>query len=106
MVATAVNLTTNTSRARIPSLAACFIALLFALPLSACGKKTEDIPNKASAAKTTEQVKTEKSASDKVVRDNPVYGDQIKALDTAKEAAKAVEAQAIEAAKKIDEATK
>ena len=95
-----------TSRQRTRGLAASFSALLFTLSISACGKKTEDAPKKASATATTEQAQIEKAAADKSVRDNPVYGEQIKALDAAKEAAKAVEAQAAEAAKKIDEATK
>ncbi len=85
---------------------ALWFALSFTLSLSACGKKTEETANQISTTKTAEQLKAEKAASDKVVRDNPVYGDQVKALDAAKEVAKAAEAQAAEAAKKIDEATK
>ncbi len=90
----------------VRSLIALSLALSFALSLFACGKKTEETANKITTAKTADQVKAEKAASDKVVRDNPVYGDQVKALDAAKEAAKAAEAQTTEAAKKIDEATK
>ena len=90
----------------VRSLIALSFALSFALSLSACGKKTDETANKITTDKTAEQVKAEKAASDKVVRDNPVYGDQVKVHDAAKEAAKAAEAQAAEAAKKIDEATK
>ena len=78
-----------------------FAALLFAaLTIVACGKKVEEKP------KTAEQLQSEKAATDKIVRDNPVYGDSIKALDKAKEIQKTTEAQAAEAAKKMDEATK
>lgn len=70
------------------------------LSLGACSKKVEDKP------KTAAQLQAEKAAVDKSVRDNPVYGDQIKALDKAKEVQKTVEAQAEEQAKKIDDATK
>ena len=45
-------------------------------------------------------------AAEKMVRDNPVYGEQIKALDKAKEMQKAVDAQAAENTKKIDDVTK
>lgn len=70
------------------------------LSLGACSKKVEEKP------KTAEQLQAEKAAVDKSVRDNPVYGNQIKALDKAKEVQKTVDAQAEEQAKKIDDATK
>ena len=72
-----------------------FAALvLVALTIVGCGKKVEEKP------KTADQLQSEKVATDKMVRDNPVYGDHIKALDTAKEMQKAAEAQAAETAKK------
>lgn len=76
------------------------LASAMVLSLGACSKKVEDKP------KTAAQPEAEKAAVDKSVRDNPVYGDQIKALDKAKEVQKTVEAQAEEQAKKIDDATK
>jgi Na+-translocating ferredoxin:NAD+ oxidoreductase RnfG subunit len=62
--------------------------------------------NKTEPAKTGEQQKAEKAAAEKMVRDNPVYGDQIKALDKAKETQKALDDAAAANAKKIDEITK
>ncbi len=76
------------------------VAILAALSITACSKKAEDKP------KTTEQLQAEKAATDKAVRDNVVYGNQIKALDKAKDVQKTVDAQAEAQAKKIDEATK
>lgn len=76
------------------------VATLAVLSITACSKKTEDKP------KTVEQQQAEKAAADKAVRDNVVYGNQIKALDKAKDVQKTVDAQAEEQAKKIDEATK
>lgn len=70
--------------------------LILAMTLAACGKKTE------AQAKTTEQAQAEKDAATKAVRDNPVYGDQFKALDKAKAAAAASD----EAAKKTEDALK
>jgi len=70
-------------------------AFMMAVPLGACGKKESTPP-------TAEQAKAEKDASAKTVRENPVYGDQVKAMDKAKAAA----AAAGEAAKKTDEASK
>ena len=60
-----------------------------ALSLTACGKKTEEAP------KTAEQLQAERDKTAKTVRENPVYGDQVKAMDKAKavtdDANKAVE---------------
>lgn len=72
------------------------LVLIVAMTLGACGKKT-DVPTK-----TAEQEKSEKDAATKAVRDNPVYGDQFKALDKAK----ATAAAADEAAKKTEDALK
>jgi len=71
--------------------------IVAAMALSACGKKAE-----APAAQTAEQAKAEKDAAAKAVRDNPVYGDQFKALDKVKETA----AAAGEAGKKTEDALK
>jgi hypothetical protein len=64
--------------------------------LGACGKQSADAP------KTSAQIEAERAQSAKTVRDNPVYGDQVKALDKAK----ATAAAAGEAARKTDDATK
>ena len=69
------------------------IVLLMAFTVSACGKKA-DAPTK-----TAEQEKAEKDAATKAVRDNPVYGDQFKAMDKAK-------ATADESAKRTEDAVK
>ncbi len=82
----------------------CAITLLTIIAFAACSKKVEDKPKTAAQPEAEKQA--EKAAVDKSVRDNPVYGDQIKALDKAKEVQKTVEAQAEEQAKKIDDATK
>ena len=76
------------------------LTFAFAISLSACSKKAEESP------KSAEQLKTEKTATDKTVRDNAVYGKQLKALDKAKDVQKVADEQAAETAKKIDEATK
>ncbi|MBL8514591.1 MAG: hypothetical protein JNJ55_11425 [Betaproteobacteria bacterium] len=62
------------------------------IALTGCGKKEE-------ARHTPEQAKAEKDAATKAVRDNPVYGDQFKAMDKAK-------ATADEAAKKTEDVLK
>ncbi len=69
--------------------------LMLAMALGACGKQD-------AAPKTAEQAKAEKDTAAKAVRDNPVYGDQMKAMDKAK----ATAAAAGEATKKVDDATK
>ena len=72
------------------------LASILSIALAACGKKA-DTPTK-----TAEQEKVEKDAATKAVRDNPVYGDQFKALDKAK----ATAAAADEASKKTEETLK
>ncbi len=52
------------------------ITIALAMALTACGKKE--------APQTAEQAKAEKDAAAKTVRENPVYGDQVKAMDKAK----------------------
>jgi mRNA-degrading endonuclease toxin of MazEF toxin-antitoxin module len=76
------------------------LLIFLACTMIACSKKAEEKP------KTAEQIQTEKAAAEKMVRDNPVYGEQIKALDKAKEMQKAMDALAAENAKKIDDVTK
>lgn len=66
--------------------------LVATLALGACGKKDNTV-------QTPEQAKAEKDAAAKAVRDNPVYGDQFKAMDKAK-------AVTDDATKKSDEALK
>ena len=80
---------TNTMKATIA-------AVMLATTLGACGKKAE------APVKTAEQIKAEQEAAAKVARESVVYGEQLKALDKAKEAAAAAEA----AAKKTEEALK
>jgi mRNA-degrading endonuclease toxin of MazEF toxin-antitoxin module len=62
--------------------------------------------SKTEPSKSAEQEKADKAASEKMVRDNPVYGEQVKALDKAKETQKALDEAAAANAKKIDEITK
>lgn len=76
------------------------LLICIVLTMAACSKKVEDKP------KTIEQTQAEKAAAEKMVRDNPVYGEPIKALDKTKEMQKAMDALAAENAKKIDDATK
>lgn len=71
---------------RIAALALMAAAVSLTASLTACGKKTEP-------PKTAEQLKAEKEATAKTVRDNPVWGDQVKAMDKAK----AVTDQAVKA---------
>jgi ABC-type glycerol-3-phosphate transport system substrate-binding protein len=54
-------------------------AVAVSLTLAACGKP-------ADPPKTAEQQKAEKDAATKTTRENPVYGDQLKAMDKAKAA--------------------
>lgn len=63
--------------------------------LAACGK--------AESVKTAEQLKQE---NDKYIRDNPVWGEQVKTLDKAKETQKALDDAAAANAKNIAEITK
>ncbi len=76
------------------------LLICLACTMVACSKKSEDKP------KTAEQTQAEKAAAEKMVRDNPVYGEQIKALDKAKEMQKNMDALAAENAKKIEDVTK
>ncbi len=69
------------------------------LMLGACSKKAEP-------AKSAEERAAEKAANDKSVRDNAVWGTQVQALDKAKATRSAVEQQADEAAKKIEDSSK
>jgi hypothetical protein len=74
--------------------------IVAAITLSACGKKPE------APAKSAEQAKAEKDAATQAVRDNPVYGEQFKALDKAKETAAAADEagkKTADALKKMDE---
>ena len=58
------------------------VALFAALLLISCGKKEP--------VKTAEQQKAELDAANKATRENPVWGEQVKALDKAKAAAEKV----------------
>ncbi len=70
------------------------IALLAALLLISCSKKEP--------VKTAEQQKMEMDQAAKTTRENTVWGDQVKALDKAKDTA----AAAADATKKTDDALK
>lgn len=70
------------------------VAVITALLLISCSKKEP--------AKTAEQQKTELDQAAKVTRENTVWGDQVKALDKAKDTA----AAAADATKKTDDALK
>ena len=52
------------------------IALLAAISSASCQKKEP--------VKTADEQKAEKDKAAKITRDNPVYGEQVKALDKAK----------------------
>ena len=69
-------------------------AVITALLLISCSKKEP--------AKTAEQQKAELDQAAKTTRENPVWGDQLKVLDKANDAA----AAAAEATKKTDDALK
>ena len=71
--------------------------MVFALMLAACGKSSEP-------TKTAEQQKTEKDAASKAVRDNPVYGDQFKAMDKAKASTEEAVKKSEDAMKKAEQA--
>lgn len=58
------------------------VALFAALLLISCGKKEP--------VKTAEQQKAELDAANKATRENPVWGEQVKALDKAKAVAEKV----------------
>ena len=68
------------------------VALFTALLLISCSKPV----------KTAEQLKTEQDQAAKATRDNLLWGEQVKALDKAKDTA----AAAAEATKKVDDALK
>ena len=70
------------------------VALFAALLLISCSKKEP--------VKTAEQQKVEMDQAAKATRENTVWGDQVKALDKAKDTA----AAAAEATKKTDDALK
>ena len=74
-------------------------ALLAALALAPGCSKQEP-------AKTAEQNQTEKAAATKRARENPVYGDQLRTLDKAKEVQEIANKQAEETRKKIEEQSK
>lgn len=76
------------------------ISLATILAAAGCGKKA------AEPAKTADQVSAEKAATEKRVRENAVWGEQVKALDKAKDVQKSVDSQAAETAKKIDDLAK
>ena len=67
------------------------------LALAGCGKK-------ADAPKTEAEIKTEKDAAAKSVRDNAVWGTQVQAHDKAKDVQKTMDKQFDETQKKIDDA--
>ena len=58
------------------------MALFAALVLVACGKKEP--------VKTAEQQKAEMDAAAKTTRENPAWGEQVKAMDKAKAAAEKI----------------
>ena len=78
------------------SAARMMIMVLLGVTMSACGKNKEPMP------KTIEQ----KTADDKSVRDNAVWGAQVQALDKAKGVQAAIDQQAEDARKKIDDSSK
>ena len=73
------------------------VIALMALGAAACGKKVDTPPS-------AEQAKAEKDAAAKAVRDNPVYGDQFKAMDKAKATADEATKKTEDVLKKAEEA--
>jgi predicted small lipoprotein YifL len=71
-----------------------------AVNLAACGKK-EPVQVKSDA-----QVKAERDAATKATRENPVYGDQLKQMDKAKELGKDMNKMAEDAVKKAEDGVK
>ncbi len=71
------------------------VVLSMAIAVVACGKKAEPV-------KSAQEQKIEKDTATKATRENAVYGEQLKALDKAKEAAATADA----AVKKTEEALK
>ena len=72
------------------------VMVLLSVAMSACGKNNEPMP------KAVEQ----KAVNDKSVRDNPVWGAQVQALDKAKGVQGTIDQQAEDARKKIDDSSK
>jgi hypothetical protein len=71
---------------------ACACAAVF---LFACGKTPE-------AAKSADQIKSERDEAARRTRENPVYGEQLKALDKAKSIQETINKQGEELRKKED----
>jgi hypothetical protein len=80
-----------------PLLALTSLGLLFA---SGCGKQTPE------RVKTDAEVKAERDAATKASRENPVYGDQLKQMDKAKDLGKDMNKMAEDAVKKAEEVSK
>ncbi len=74
-----------------------FILAAVVLAATGCGKKEE-------VRQTPEQAQAEKDAATKAVRDNPVYGEQFKAMDKAKAVADEAAKKADDTLKKVEEA--
>ena len=72
------------------------VAVLSAIFICSCGKAQEQ-------PKTAEQAKFERDEATRRTRENPVYGDQLKALDKAKAVQETVNQQAEALRKKADE---
>jgi len=71
-------------------------AVLSAALLCSCGKTPEP-------PKTADQAKSERDEATRRSRENPVYGDQLKAMDKAKAVQETVNQQAEALRKKADE---
>jgi mRNA-degrading endonuclease toxin of MazEF toxin-antitoxin module len=63
----------------------------------ACGPKSQPAAPKSDSA-----VKAERDAATKATRDNPVYGDQLKTMDKAKDMGKDMNKMAEDAVKKAE----
>ena len=72
------------------------VAVLSAALICSCGKAQEP-------PKTAGQLKSEHDEATRRTRENPVYGDQLKALDKAKAVQETVNQQAEALRKKADE---
>ncbi len=79
------------------TLRASILLPLLVLGLMACSKQSDAPPS-------AEKAKADKDAATKAVRDNPVYGDQFKAMDKAKAAADEAVKKTEDTLKKVEEA--
>jgi ABC-type enterochelin transport system substrate-binding protein len=74
----------------------CLMACVVALALTGCGQREQASP------KSEARVKAEREAATKATRVNPVYGEQLKTMDKAKDMGKEMNKMAEDAVKKAE----